>query len=334
VAPGAREAWLAETVRQGCDVLLCHSGLVEVGLDLLAFPTIICYEVIFSTSRWRQAVRRSWRPGQTLPVRVAQFTYEQTMEARGLKLIATKALSSLLIEGKLPSEGLAAHAETSGTTSLIMELFEQVLDEERQEDNEGIVESVRRTFLDLAVAERETERYIDGNGALLDGADGADGADDTEDEVDDGAEGEDGWPVLSATAIAPLPAHGELVAVSLFGAPSETTNTSVELISAPAEPQAQALAVGTTTPFGELPSESTSALQPPADRPPAQSWDEARARQASILSARRAARSRRVSGPHKRNVEEHGREPETVRIEDGAVPSLWSFQAMDEETSG
>ncbi|HEX2348423.1 MAG TPA: hypothetical protein VHI51_08310, partial [Ktedonobacterales bacterium] len=97
VASAQREAWLARTVEEGCDVLLCHSGLVEVGLDLLAFPTIICDEVIFSTTRIRQATRRSYRPGQTQPVRIYQLVYEHAMEARGLALIASKIKSSLMV---------------------------------------------------------------------------------------------------------------------------------------------------------------------------------------------------------------------------------------------
>ena len=129
VASSQREAWLAKQVEAGCDVLLCHSGLVEVGLDLLAFPTILVYEIIFSTTRWRQAIRRSWRPGQTQEVRVIQLTYEQTMEARGLTLIATKAISSLMVEGKMPSAALNEHAQNSATTNLIMELYEQVVAE-------------------------------------------------------------------------------------------------------------------------------------------------------------------------------------------------------------
>src|SRR5262249_55140239 len=36
-----REAWLETQVEDGCDLLMCNPKLVKVGLDLLAFPTII-----------------------------------------------------------------------------------------------------------------------------------------------------------------------------------------------------------------------------------------------------------------------------------------------------
>jgi|GEM_PF-3598963 len=154
-----REAWLNQQVEQGCDVIICHSGLVEVGLDLLAFPSIFGYEVIFSTSRLRQSTRRSWRIGQTVPVEVKYFVYENTMESRGLHLIATKMMSSLLIEGKLPSEGLAAEADISGSASLILELAKTVLSE-TDADAMATVADLRRSFLELQRVGQEQNGFI------------------------------------------------------------------------------------------------------------------------------------------------------------------------------
>jgi hypothetical protein len=50
--------------------VICHPKLVETGLDLLDFPTIIFYESGYSLHTLRQAGRRSWRIGQRRPVRV------------------------------------------------------------------------------------------------------------------------------------------------------------------------------------------------------------------------------------------------------------------------
>ena len=41
VAPKRREAWVADRVKQGIDVLLCHPRLVQTGLDLIDFPTLV-----------------------------------------------------------------------------------------------------------------------------------------------------------------------------------------------------------------------------------------------------------------------------------------------------
>ena len=48
VAPNRREAWVADKVEQGIDVLICHPRLVQTGLDLIDFPTIIWGEAEFS----------------------------------------------------------------------------------------------------------------------------------------------------------------------------------------------------------------------------------------------------------------------------------------------
>ena len=48
VAPERREAWVADKVKEGIDVLICHPRLVQTGLDLIDFPTLIWYETEFS----------------------------------------------------------------------------------------------------------------------------------------------------------------------------------------------------------------------------------------------------------------------------------------------
>ena len=57
----AREEWLAEEVKTGIDALICHPKLVQTGLDLIDFPTIVWYETDYSVYTMRQASRRSWR---------------------------------------------------------------------------------------------------------------------------------------------------------------------------------------------------------------------------------------------------------------------------------
>ncbi len=84
-----RETWLEKQVEAGCDVLICNPKLVKVGLDLLAFPTIIYSSIPKSTSDMRQSSRRSLRPGQTMSVKVLFLVYP-TMEYRLLRLMARK----------------------------------------------------------------------------------------------------------------------------------------------------------------------------------------------------------------------------------------------------
>ena len=65
VPPDRREAWVAKSVEEGVDVLVCHPRPVQTGLDLVDFPTIVWFETDFAICTVRQAFRRSWRIDQT-----------------------------------------------------------------------------------------------------------------------------------------------------------------------------------------------------------------------------------------------------------------------------
>ena len=101
-----REAWYARQVKSGVQVVICHPKLVETGLDLLDFPTIIFYESGYSLHTLRQASRRSWRIGQKRPVRVKFLCQEGTMQTACLRHMGKKLLVALTMEGKFAGEGL------------------------------------------------------------------------------------------------------------------------------------------------------------------------------------------------------------------------------------
>jgi hypothetical protein len=87
-------------------VVICHPKLVETGLDLLDFPTVLFYELGYSLHTLRQASRRSWRIGQRRPVRVKFLCYQGTMQTACLRLMGKKLLVALTLEGKFAGEGL------------------------------------------------------------------------------------------------------------------------------------------------------------------------------------------------------------------------------------
>jgi len=103
-----REAWLREKVEQDVQVIIGNPILVQTGLDLLDFPTIIFYQTGYSIFTLRQASRRSWRIGQDKPVRIHYLHYQGTMQERALELVGKKLSASLAIEGKLTADGLAS----------------------------------------------------------------------------------------------------------------------------------------------------------------------------------------------------------------------------------
>jgi hypothetical protein len=108
VPPETREGWYERQLRSGVQAVICHPKLVQTGLDLIEFPTILFYETGYSIYVLRQASRRSWRIGQRLPVKVKYLHYAETMQESCLRLMGKKLLVSLAMEGKFSSEGLQA----------------------------------------------------------------------------------------------------------------------------------------------------------------------------------------------------------------------------------
>lgn len=118
-----REAWVAKEVEKGVDVLICHPRIVQTGLDLIAFPTLVFYQTEYSVYTLRQASRRSWRIGQELPVKVVHLAYEETLQTQALSLVAKKAQASLALEGELVEGGLVGLAEDDLMLSLAKALI-------------------------------------------------------------------------------------------------------------------------------------------------------------------------------------------------------------------
>ncbi len=108
VAPELREGWYERQLHAGVQAVICHPKLVQTGLDLIEFPTILFYETGYSIYVLRQASRRSWRIGQHAPVKVKYLHYAETMQESCLRLMGKKLLVSLAMEGKFSSEGLQA----------------------------------------------------------------------------------------------------------------------------------------------------------------------------------------------------------------------------------
>ena len=120
-----RSQWIADNA-PGVDVLVSHPQPVRTGLTLFDalgrhnFPSIAFYETGYDLFTLRQASRRAWRIGQTLPCRVFFLYYAASMQARAMALMAQKLDASLALEGQFSAEGLAALCSDSG--SLTMEL--------------------------------------------------------------------------------------------------------------------------------------------------------------------------------------------------------------------
>jgi SNF2 family DNA or RNA helicase len=127
VAPEGREDWLKNQCKSGTQVLIANPRLVETGLDLYDFPTLVFYQTGYSIFTLRQASRRSWRIGQRNEVKIYYMFYQRTMQEKAMQLMGAKLEASLAIEGKFSDEGLLAM--TSGedlTTAMAKALVEDL----------------------------------------------------------------------------------------------------------------------------------------------------------------------------------------------------------------
>lgn len=97
VNPRQREAWIAR--HNYADVLLVNPKLVETGLDLIQFATVVFFEIEYSLYTLWQALRRVWRLGQTKPVKAMFVVYQNTLEAQALALMGRKMRAAQLLFG-------------------------------------------------------------------------------------------------------------------------------------------------------------------------------------------------------------------------------------------
>ncbi len=130
VKPSKREEWVADRLSEGLQVLIANPTLVETGLDLNAFTTLIFYDTGYKLFTFRQASRRSWRINQDAPrVEVYILYYQSTMQHKAIKLMASKLAVAGIIEGSFSEEGLAAMSECEDMTTLMAkELMQGIKD--------------------------------------------------------------------------------------------------------------------------------------------------------------------------------------------------------------
>lgn len=118
VPPAKREEWVEKRMKSGVQVLITNPECVKTGLDLNDFTTLIFYSMGYNLFTLRQASRRSWRINQTAPrIEVYLLYYADTMQAKAMKLMASKLAVAGLIEGTFSEEGLAAMSDMRDMTS-------------------------------------------------------------------------------------------------------------------------------------------------------------------------------------------------------------------------
>ena len=109
----------------------------------------------YSVYVMRQASRRSWRIGQTRPVKVVYMAYRNTLQADALKLVAKKLQSSLAVEGELPEDGLAAFGDDGD--DLMMALARKIVSGDEEDAD---TETVEEVFAQARDAEATAEELL------------------------------------------------------------------------------------------------------------------------------------------------------------------------------
>jgi hypothetical protein len=99
MSPAKREAWIKINVPQ-MDVLVVNPKLVETGLDLVQFSSLVFFETTVSLYVLWQDMRRVWRLGQDKEVNVTFLDYGSTVEEEILRRMGQKKKAALLLYGK------------------------------------------------------------------------------------------------------------------------------------------------------------------------------------------------------------------------------------------
>lgn len=110
VAPEKRVAWLAKAAEEGARVIVSNIRLVEVGLDLLSWPTVVFYQLSYDVNTVRQAGRRAWRIGQDRECRVYYLVADGTQQVAQFERVMSKRGHAMLVEGRLDKSELSRYA--------------------------------------------------------------------------------------------------------------------------------------------------------------------------------------------------------------------------------
>lgn len=142
-AAAKREAYIHKKAAAGAKVFICNPKLVETGLDFTFkhegkkynYPTLIFYEMGMSLFTLWQASRRAYRLCQTEECRTYYLCYENTNQARMVRLMAEKQIATSSIQGKFSMEGLTAMAQSVDPRLILTQVLMEAA--ERRDDNDA-----------------------------------------------------------------------------------------------------------------------------------------------------------------------------------------------------
>ncbi len=111
-----RSERLQQLEEQGAKVIICNMKLVEVGLDLLAWPTLIFNQLNYEINTVRQAGRRAWRIGQERECRVFYLVNDGSQQMSQFLHLIEQRTHALMVEGVLDKSPLAKFGRDEQST--------------------------------------------------------------------------------------------------------------------------------------------------------------------------------------------------------------------------
>ena len=163
----ARQKWLNDK-SESVDAIIVNPRLVDVGLNLLPYTTIVFYEIGNQLSVIRQASKRSWRINQTHPVEVYFMYYRNTVQEQLIGIISQKLKAAIAVEGNFSAEGLSSISDDTDimtaianniannrNISVVQDNFEEIGSNDAGEARKKRAES------QIRLGQRETFAYTD-----------------------------------------------------------------------------------------------------------------------------------------------------------------------------
>lgn len=151
--------WLEERKHSTTQVLIMNMRLVEVGLDLLEFPTLIYWQLSDNIDTLRQSSRRAWRIGQHRLCKVYYLINAGTQQMAQFQRLMSRRINALIVEGRIDkSDSLVKYAQDEGS-KLTRDLAKCLSAAELTETWKAAAEKDRDASLEI-VSEEEFQQRI------------------------------------------------------------------------------------------------------------------------------------------------------------------------------
>lgn len=138
-----REEWIHRKAASGVKVVITNPKNVCTGLDFIFeyegkkynYPTLIFAECGTNLFTLWQASRRHFRLNQTEECRTYYLCYENTNQAKIIRLMAEKQVATSSIQGKFSMEGLQAMAQSVDPRLILMQSLIGATEDAREDAN-------------------------------------------------------------------------------------------------------------------------------------------------------------------------------------------------------